>query len=327
MNSARRAALSLLPLFILACAPENQHPHDGGTLSTFSLSLSTSTLTVLPSQSDTVTVSVIRADYTTDDVTFSATGLPTGVTATFDPANTTGGTTTATFAAASNAAIGTHFVTIHGISGTEDETATLSLTITGPDFNLAVSPAAAFMFPATYTGKLSVPISRLNGFTGTVTLALEAVNSGDLTGLSGVFTPPTLSGATASSQLALTSSGAAPGRRRLRIRGVAGSIERTVDLDVRIAGTIGTSYLVSISDFSFSPAFLSIPVNATVSWENLGAFEHTATSDTGLFSRSIPSGQTSSAVSFTTIGDAPYHCNFHPSMQATISVVAEPPPP
>jgi plastocyanin len=78
--------------------------------------------------------------------------------------------------------------------------------------------------------------------------------------------------------------------------------------------------VVDIRDFAFQPAVLRVPAGATVTWVNGGQVAHTSTSDgTGWDSGSIAPGANYSRA-FSTVGQFPYHCEPHPTMQATIIV-------
>jgi len=95
-------------------------------------------------------------------------------------------------------------------------------------------------------------------------------------------------------------------------------------------GQMGTpppgTVAVSIQDFSFSPASLTIQAGTTVRWTNKGPSAHTTTSDAGAWASSTLSapvsggggyGGGSSAggafdFTFTQPGTYPYHCSLHP---------------
>ena len=89
---------------------------------------------------------------------------------------------------------------------------------------------------------------------------------------------------------------------------------------------------VTIQDFSFSPATLSVKVGSTIQWTNKGPSPHTATSDIGIWDSgqlSPPLGSNSLGGSyrftFTTTGIFHYHCSIHPpsrfpSFRGTITV-------
>jgi hypothetical protein len=79
------------------------------------------------------TVSVTRVGGFAGAVAFAATGLPTGVTASFSPASTTGPSSTLTFTASATAPAASAVpVTVTGTSGTLSHTATVTLTVTTP---------------------------------------------------------------------------------------------------------------------------------------------------------------------------------------------------
>jgi plastocyanin len=81
---------------------------------------------------------------------------------------------------------------------------------------------------------------------------------------------------------------------------------------------------VTIEDFSFAPATLTVKVGTTVTWTNAGPSAHTTTSDTGVWDSGTLNapgggggyGMTSAGgtyqVKFTTPGTYPYHCKIHP---------------
>lgn len=94
----------------------------------FALSASPSSLTVKQGTSGTSTVTETPSGGFTGSVTLSASGLPSGVTATFGT-NPTTSTSVVTFTASSTATVGTSTVTITGTSGTLTHTTSVALTI------------------------------------------------------------------------------------------------------------------------------------------------------------------------------------------------------
>jgi kumamolisin len=101
----------------------------------FSVSASPSSLSVARSGSGTVTVTTAVTGGFSGAITLSASGLPSGVTATFSPASITGaGSSTLTLKASSSAAIGSSTVTITAKSGSTTHTATVTLTVTRRSF-------------------------------------------------------------------------------------------------------------------------------------------------------------------------------------------------
>jgi len=71
--------------------------------------------------------------------------------------------------------------------------------------------------------------------------------------------------------------------------------------------------LVSIQDFTFSPASVTIKVGQTVSWTNHGPSNHTTTSDAGAWdSATLSASGGTFSKTFNTAGTYPYHCKIHP---------------
>jgi len=104
-----------------------------GFVSDFAIAVNPTTLTVSPGASATSTITATRQSTLTTLPTFSASGLPTGVTASFSPttATSTGSTATLTLTAASSAPAATATVTVTGMLSGIRATATISLTVTG----------------------------------------------------------------------------------------------------------------------------------------------------------------------------------------------------
>src|SRR5215218_3163688 len=75
---------------------------------------------------------------------------------------------------------------------------------------------------------------------------------------------------------------------------------------------------VSMLDFSFSPATVSIGVGESVTWTNNGQQDHTATGS-GFDTGTVPPGG-SATETFNSAGNFPYVCNFHPQMKGTVQV-------
>ena len=82
----------------------------------------------------------------------------------------------------------------------------------------------------------------------------------------------------------------------------------------------GEAGAVTIANFAFDPAELSVAAGTTVTWTNDDTAPHTVTEDDGLFD----SGRLDQGASFSQTFDDPgtyaYHCDFHPSMKGTVVV-------
>ncbi len=94
----------------------------------FTLSASPTSLTITRSSQGTTTITITPSNGFAGSVTFSASGLGTGVTAAFSP-NPAATTSTLTLTANSTATTGTRTVTITGVSGSLTHTTTISLRV------------------------------------------------------------------------------------------------------------------------------------------------------------------------------------------------------
>lgn len=94
----------------------------------FTLSPTTSSLSVAQGASGTDTIKVTDFNGFTGSVAFTASGLPSGVTAVFNPASSTN-SSVVTLTANSTAAAGAYTVTITGTSGSTTATTTIALSI------------------------------------------------------------------------------------------------------------------------------------------------------------------------------------------------------
>lgn len=79
---------------------------------------------------------------------------------------------------------------------------------------------------------------------------------------------------------------------------------------------------VTIADFSFTPASVTIHVGDTVTWTNHGPSAHTATANNGSFNTGVLQKGQSASHTFTTAGTVTYICSIHPFMHGTIVVLA-----
>ena len=84
-------------------------------------------------------------------------------------------------------------------------------------------------------------------------------------------------------------------------------------------GATGTQ-TVTIRDFAFDPAELTVAAGTTVTWTNAGATGHTATADDGSFDCGRIASGASLSFTFSTPGTFDYHCAIHPFMKGRITV-------
>jgi len=79
---------------------------------------------------------------------------------------------------------------------------------------------------------------------------------------------------------------------------------------------------VTIADFQFTPATITIHVGDTVTWVNNGPSAHTATANNHSFNTGVLQKGHSASHTFTTAGTFTYICSIHPFMHGTVIVLA-----
>lgn len=137
----------------------------------YTLSSSPSTLSVALGNSKTSTITVTPTGGFTGSVSLSASGLPSGVTASFNPTSSTT-TSTLTLTASSSATKGSATVTITGTSGALTQTTTINLTVTAsPSYSLSAGLANPASVSPGGSSTATITVTPANGYTGSVTLS------------------------------------------------------------------------------------------------------------------------------------------------------------
>lgn len=77
---------------------------------------------------------------------------------------------------------------------------------------------------------------------------------------------------------------------------------------------------VTIQNYAFSPATLTVNVGDKVTWTNMDSAPHSATADNNSFDTGVLENGQSGSVTFTKAGTYTYHCSVHPMMKATVIV-------
>src|SRR5262249_11637712 len=155
----------------------------------FTLSASPSLLKVAQGSSGASTISVTPLNGFSDNVNLSASGLPSAMTASFNPATTTL-SSTLTLTVSGTAAVGTTSVTITGTSGDLTQQTQLTLTVNpAPSFTLSVSPSLVSVVQGG-SGSSTISIGPQNGFSGNVSLSASGLPSG----VTASFNPPSTTG-------------------------------------------------------------------------------------------------------------------------------------
>ncbi len=252
----------------------------------FTLSASPASLAIVQGTSGFSAITVSPRNGFTGSVTFSASGLPSGVTAFFssnpDPASTT-----LTLGVGATAAIGTFTVTITGTSGSLSSTAIMTLTVNpAGDYTLSASPNSLSVVQGT-SGTSIVTVSPQGGFNGNVSLSASGLPSG----VTASFNPSSTAG---TSTLTLTASGTAPtGTVTVTVSGASGGLSHITTLSLTV--TPPPNYTLSAS-----PNSLTIGQGASGTSTITITPQNGFNSNVSLSATGLPSGVTASFSPSTT---------------------------
>lgn len=84
----------------------------------------------------------------------------------------------------------------------------------------------------------------------------------------------------------------------------------------------GVQSKVTIQNNLFSPTTIELPINSTVTWDNLDNTEHQIISDGNLpaLESGVLQPNETFVFTFSQSGVYSYHCNIHPEMKGTITI-------
>ena len=101
--------------------------------------------------------------------------------------------------------------------------------------------------------------------------------------------------------------------------GSSGDADRSSSSADTTAGASKAAAAVTIRDFVYEPATISVPVGTTLSFANRDSAPHTVTSkQSGAFESGTIDGGKSGEVTLKKAGTFAYYCLFHPFMKGTI---------
>jgi hypothetical protein len=206
----------------------------------FTISASPGSVSAVQGGSVNTTVSTAVSGGFNSAVSLSASGLPTGATATFTPTSIAapGSGSSTLKLSAGTAAAGTYTVTVTGTGGGKTHTTTVSFTVTttaSPDFALSVSPASLSVASGS-NGTATVSTSVSGGFNSSVALSA----SGLPTGATATFSPTSIAApGSGSSTLTIATGTAAAGTYSLTVTGTGGGKTHTAPLSLTVtSGTV-----------------------------------------------------------------------------------------
>jgi kumamolisin len=201
----------------------------------FAISASPSSVSVNAGASGTSSISTTVSGGFNSAVSLSASGVPAGVSVSFNPSSiTAAGSSTATFTTTSGTATGTYNITITGTSGSTTHSTTVSLTVTSTapaaDFGVSTS-TANLSLKRNASSSTTVTTTGVNGFNSAVSLSASTGS-----GLTLSFSSPTIAApGSGSSPLQITASrNAGYGNHIITITATGGGKTHTTTVTVNV---------------------------------------------------------------------------------------------
>jgi subtilase family serine protease len=211
----------------------------GGTSTSpaFAISASPASVSVLQGSSGASTITTTVSGGFSSAIALTATGQPTGVTATLSPTSIAApgsGSSTLTLAVASTTVAGTYTITVTGTGGGITHTATVALTVTAPTagaFTISVSPTSGSLRQG-QSGTATVTTAVSGGFDSAIALSA----TGEPTGVTISFSPSSIAapGSGKSSMLLTVSRTAPTGTYPITITGTGGGVTHTTTLTFEV---------------------------------------------------------------------------------------------
>ena len=211
----------------------------------YTLTALPSSQTVIQGNATTYTATVAPLNGFSGSVALSATGLPAGATASFNPTQVSSGSSTLTVTAGPATPAGSYTLTITGTSGSLTHSANVTLVVSAaldPDFSISAAPSSQTVAAGSGTSYTST-ITASGGFSGAVSLSI----SGLPTGANGAFNPSSVSGSGSSTLNITTSANTPVGSYTLTITGISGSLTHSATSVLTVSGAPGFSLTASPS--------------------------------------------------------------------------------
>lgn len=106
----------------------------------------------------------------------------------------------------------------------------------------------------------------------------------------------------------------------LLVAACSGDEATTTTAEATTTTTVGTEFAVVMESFAFTPAELTVPVGATVTWTNRHGARHDVVAADGTFESPLFGEGETFSFTFTAPGEYPYVCTIHPGMEGKIIV-------
>jgi hypothetical protein len=221
----------------------------------FSISRNPTSLALTQGGSGTSAIAVTALNGFTGSVALTVTGCPAGATCSLSPTSVTPtANSTLTVSTTAGAATGTFTLTVTGTSGSLIHSTTVALTVNpaaAPDFSMSRNPTSLALTQGG-SGTSAITVTALNGFTGSVALAVTGCPSGATCSLPSPVTP------TANSTLTVsTTAGTTTGTFTLTVTGTSGSLVHSTTVSLTVNPAAGDFTIAA------SPSLLNVNRSST----------------------------------------------------------------
>jgi subtilase family serine protease len=214
---------------------------------TFTLSATPASLSLTQGGSGASTITIGAQNGFQGSVSLAASGLPSGVSASFSPISATG-TSTLTLAAMNSAALGASIVTITGTSASLSTTTTIVLAV-GPASSYSITPLpASLSISLSGSAASTITVAPQGRFNGVVAFAITGLP----TGVTATFSPAS----TAARVTILTlkaAANAASGASIVTITGASGISTSKATLAITVTAPAGFTLSATPASVSLSP--------------------------------------------------------------------------
>ncbi len=273
----------------------------------FSLTASPSTQSVQGGATTTYAVTTSATNGFSGTVNLSASGLPNGATASFNPPSVNGsGTSQLTVATTGSLTPGSYPFTVTATSGSLTHSVSLTLVVgAAADFSLAVTPSTQSV-PSGSAVNYTASITAQNGYAAATNLAVTGLPAGATAN----FTPQSLTGAGSAILKVSTSSTALAGTYPLTITASSGTLSHSVSATLVISAAANFTITATPSSQSIQPGG-STTYTISISGQNgySGVANLTAsglpTGAIATFNPAIVNGSGSSQLTVATVGSTP----------------------
>ena len=154
-------------------------PGCGTPSNDFSMSANPTSISAAQGSSGTSTISTAVTNGSAQTVSFAASGLPAGATASFNPSSlTAGNSSTLTLTAGASTPVGTYTVTVTGTGALATHSTSVTFIVTSAnDFSISTSPTSLSIAPGG-SGMTTISTAVTSGNSQTVSLSISGVPSG-----------------------------------------------------------------------------------------------------------------------------------------------------